>query len=205
MQKEHYREVFERFVPTMAVDYCLDLWWDHKFEFKITKGRQTKLGDYRFHPIKKAHVVSVNNNLNPFAFLITYIHEVAHLVVYNDHKNKVSPHGGEWKSAFKQLMLPMLRSEVFPDDVLRALARHMKNPKASSYSDPKLITALSHYDKDQSGVLLSQVPVSEEFIFNKRQFSKLELRRTRVVCKELKTGKKYLISQTAKVQLLKEV
>lgn len=201
MQKENYRQVFERFVPTKAVDYCLDLWWDYRFEFKITKGRQTKLGDYRFHPVKKTHVVSVNNNLNPFAFLITYIHEVAHLVVFNDHKNRVSPHGGEWKSAFKQLMLPMLRSDVFPDDILRVLARHMKNPKASSYSDPKLISALSSYDKDQNGILLSQVKTNEQFMFNKRQFTKLELRRTRVVCKEEKTGRKYLISQTAKVEL----
>lgn len=201
MQKENYRQVFERFVPIQAVDYCLDLWWDYRFEFKITKGRQTKLGDYRFHPVKKTHVVSVNNNLNPFAFLITYIHEVAHLVVYNDYKNRVSPHGGEWKSAFKQLMLPMLRSDVFPDDILRVLARHMKNPKASSYSDPKLISALSSYDKDQNGILLSQVKTNEQFIFNKRQFTKLELRRTRVVCKEEKTGRKYLISQTAKVEL----
>jgi hypothetical protein len=201
LQKENYRKVFERFVPTQAVDYCLDLWWDYRFEFKITKGRQTKLGDYRFHPVKKSHVVSVNNNLNPFAFLITYVHEVAHLVVYNDHKNRVSPHGGEWKANFKQLMLPMLRNDIFPDDVLRVLARHMKNPKASSYSDPKLIAALSRYDKDQNGVLLSQVKNNEQFIFNKRQFTKLELRRTRAVCKEEKSGRKYLISQTAKVQL----
>lgn len=201
MQKEDYRKVFERFVPTAAVSYCLDLWWDYRFEFKITKGRQTKLGDYRFHPVKKAHVVSVNNNLNPFAFLITYIHEVAHLVVYNEHKNRVSPHGGEWKSAFQQLMLPMLRDDVFPDDILRVLARHMKNPKASSYSDPRLIAVLSLYDKDQKGILLSEVKTNEQFIFNKRHFTKLELRRTRVVCKEEKTGKRYLISQTAKVRL----
>jgi len=201
LQKESYRNVFERFVPIHAVYYCLDLWWDYKFEFKITKGRQTKLGDYRFHPVKKVHVVSVNNNLNPFAFLITYIHEVAHLVVYNEHKHRVSPHGQEWKNAFKKLMLPMLRADVFPDDILRVLARHMKNPKASSYSDPKLIVTLNRYDKDQSGILLSQLNVNDQFIFNKRLFNKIELRRTRVLCEEIKTGKKYLISQTAKVKL----
>ena len=188
-------------MPTHAVGYCLDLWWHYKFEFKITKGRQTKLGDYRFHPTKKVHVVSVNNDLNPFAFLITYIHEVAHLVVYDQHKNGVAPHGQEWKNAFKQLMLPMLRNEVFPDDLLKVLARHMKHPKASSYSDPKLIAALGQYDKDQSSVHLSELNVNDQFIFNKRLFNKIELRRTRVVCEEVKTGKKYLISQMAKVKL----
>ena len=202
MQKEDYSSVFEKFVPSTAVDYCLDLWWHFRFEFKITKNRQSKLGDYRWHPEKQKHIITVNHNLNRYSFLLTYIHEIAHLVVFEEHKNRVDPHGKEWKKAFKKLMLPVLNDTVYPDDVLRPLARYMKNPKASSYSDPALIEALYQYDEGDEKPFLKDIPELSNFHFQKKNFKKLELRRTRYLCEELRSGRKYLISQSARVQPL---
>jgi hypothetical protein len=201
--KENYRATFAQFVPQGAVDYCLDLWWNHKFEFKITKERQTKLGDFRFHTQRNTPIITVNNNLNKYNFLITYIHEVAHYVVYQKHKHKVQAHGLEWKSKFRDLLLPLISTSIFPDDVLRPLARYIKNPKASSYSDPKLMLALQRYDTNQAeGHVLQSLKPTEKFIFNSREFELIEMRRTRVLCMETKTGKRYLISGIARVQKL---
>lgn len=201
LTKDKYRAVFEQFVPIPAVDYCLDLWWDKKFEFKITKGRQSKLGDYRYHPERKTHIISVNNNLNQYSFLITYLHEVAHLDVYNQYKNKVDPHGTEWRQAFIILMKPMLSSTVFPASVLMPLRKYMISPKASSYSDPHLIRALDEFDhQSQDETLLQNLKPGEQFDLNRRVFEKIEKRRTRVLCKEIGSGKRYLISVSAKVK-----
>ena len=191
-------------IPDAALLYCVELWKKYHFEFKITRKRITKAGDYRYNPSNKSHCISVNNNLNHYAFLITYIHEVAHRVVMNEFGRSVKPHGNEWKNCFRQLMLPLLNPNVFPDDVLRSLSGYMRSPKASSYSDIALTQCLRNYDNAQNGkskTLNSLLP-GQTFHFHKRQFEKEATKRTRVICKELKTGRKYLIPALAIVDLL---
>ena len=112
-------------------------------QLKIKKPRQTKLGDYRCPQNGKGHIISINNNLNPYAFLITLTHEIAHMMVWEKHQNKVLPHGSEWKEMFQKLMLNFL--PLFPQDVLTPLAKHLKNPKASSSQDVALGKFLEHF------------------------------------------------------------
>ncbi|MEL6557455.1 MAG: SprT-like domain-containing protein [Bacteroidota bacterium] len=199
LSKDKYYPVFQKFLPDRSAEYCYGLWKKHGFEFKIKRSRKTKLGDYRYDPRYKKHIISINNDLNPYAFLITYLHEVAHLLTYQKHKNRVAPHGTEWKNEFKQLTLPILTPEVFPDDVIRAFARYMKNPKASSCSDPQLLKALAPYDRVQ-GTFLSDLKANELFDFQGRIFQVLEKKRTRYVCLEKKSNKKYLISGHATIE-----
>lgn len=190
-------------MPEKAVDYCYSLWSELGFSFRITRKRQSKYGDYRYDYATKSHTISVNHDLNPYAFLITYIHEVAHLFTFEKHKRSVSPHGQEWKLEFKKLMLPMLREDIFPMEVLGPLARHMKNPKATSTSDKELFVALRKQDKNQSGLLLKEVEIGTRFLFNKKIYKKLEVRRTRSLCELTSNSRKYLISETAPVQVFK--
>ena len=196
------REVFERFVPEAAVTYCDKLYANLGFEFKIKKARMTKLGDYRFHPQTNRHTITVNNDLNPYAFLVTYLHEVAHLVAFKKFGRRISPHGNEWKTCFKEVSTPMLTEQVFPRSVLAALHRYFKNPKASSCSDPVLYQILKQFDGPTDAILLKNIQVGQLFLFNKRQFVKLEKKRTRSVCQEVTTKRKYLISEVAEVELL---
>lgn len=191
---------FEKHLPQSAVNYCYGLWTQLAFEFKITKERSSKLGDYRFDPLTGKHTISVNHNLNSYSFLITYVHEVAHLMTKNKYKNKVLPHGLQWKQEFKKLMLPMLNDKIFPDDILRVLARHMKNPKASSTSDSRLLTVLRKYDGETDLTFLSDVAPGTNFLFNKKVYKKLEKRRTRSLCIETNSNRKYLISETATIK-----
>ncbi|MGK7397870.1 MAG: SprT-like domain-containing protein [Candidatus Cyclobacteriaceae bacterium M3_2C_046] len=204
MKDNQHIDIFQKYLPGLAVSYCYELWIRYRFSFKITRKRNTKLGDYRFNPQTGTHLISVNHNLNPYAFLMTYIHEVAHLVTYLQEKKHWAPHGQEWKRNFRQLMTPLLIPEVFPAKLLTVLKKHMINPKASSYSDPQLILVFREFDQPAAlqpqQVCLAHIQSGEQFKFNQRWFAKEKLVRTRVLCREIKTGKKFLISQLALVE-----
>ena len=199
--RDRFQSIIQSHVPAQSINYCTDLWEKVYFNFKVTRHRTSKLGDYRYNKANKIHTITVNGNLNPYSFLITYIHEVAHLQVQLAFGNRVLPHGREWKAEFKKLMIPMMTPAVFPDDLLKGLARHMKNPKASSLTDHNLVKILREYDaKSNDGMVLAKIENGGQFIFSERHFKKIETRRTRALCLELKTGKKYLIAETAYIK-----
>jgi hypothetical protein len=127
-------------------------------------------------------------------FLVTYIHEVAHLYVFLKHGHRVDPHGDEWKNAFKHLMSPILKNSVFPHEILHLLCDHMANPKASSFADADLTKAFRFFDKNASQfACLSDLPEGSIFQFQHRYFKKGKLKRTRIVCSDIKTKRNYLI------------
>ena len=199
-----YLNVFERFVPEPAAAYCLKLYEYFGFEFKIKKSRQTKLGDYRYSPQTKKHTITINNDLNPYAFLVTYLHEVAHLVTFDEHGRKAAPHGTEWKNNFKRVAQPVLNQQVFPETVFIALQNYFKNPKAASCSDPVLYNILRQFDGPTDLIPLSQIKVGDIFDFQGKEFQKLEKKRTRSVCLEVKTNRRYLISEIARVKIVSD-
>lgn len=192
-------EIFKRFVPEAAVDYCARIIEYYGFEFKIKRTRQSKLGDYRYERSTGKHTISINNDLNPYSFLITYLHEVAHLVTQQEHGGKVAPHGKEWKNNFKRVLQPVLNDKVFPSNVLITIQNHLNSVKASSCADPILYRVLSQYDRDDDFAFLKDLEVNQTFQFKKEVYKKLETRRTRSVCLQLSTGRKYLIPDAAKV------
>lgn len=180
-------------------------WIDYyQCEFKISRDRATKLGDYR-HPFKGAgHKISVNNNLNAYAFLVTTVHEFAHLLTWNDHKNKVKPHGEEWKRNFKRMMQPFLEQQIFPVDVQQAIVSYLNNPSAASCTHLKLSRALKQYDQRSDAVSrLEELPLHSVFkIKDGRQFKKGERLRKRYRCVCLDNGNVYLFNPLAEVNLL---
>ncbi len=196
------REVFQKFVPEASVDYCVKLYQRLGFEFKIKKARQTKLGDYRFNPKTNRHTITINNDLNPYAFLVTYLHEVGHLIAFKKYGRRILPHGKEWKQSFKEVSEPMLTEEIFHSSVLNALKKYFRNPKASSCSDPVLYQILKQFDEPSDKILLKEISIGQSFQFNRKVFVKLERKRTRSVCQEIQSKRKYLISDLAEVELL---
>lgn len=197
------KEVFEKFIPATAVSYCNKLYEKLGFEFKVKKARQTKLGDYRYDPHSDRHTITINNDLNSFSFLVTYLHEVAHLIAFKQYGNRVAPHGKEWKHCFVEVAKPMLTEEVFDGRVLTALNRYFNNPKASSCSDPVLYNILKQFDGKET-MQLKDIPIGEVFSFNKRAFKKLEKKRTRSICLELESNRKYAIAEIAEVDIPSE-
>ncbi|AUD05260.1 SprT-like domain-containing protein [Spirosoma pollinicola] len=199
---------FTTYFPPGATTYCRELWQRYNFRFKVTKPRQTRLGDFRAFPDKQTQI-TVNANLNPYAFLITYVHEVAHAAVNQHYKKRVQPHGKAWQGAFQQLMQPLLTETIFPVAILRPLQQYMANPAATTYASPALMMALRQMDADsthtvgENKLLLSKVPEGHIFQFAKKTYVRGTLRRTRVVCKEVTTGRSYAILAHALVELVK--
>ncbi|MDF9795133.1 hypothetical protein OKW21_000396 [Catalinimonas alkaloidigena] len=197
-------QIMSRHVPEAAQAYCIDLWLQHPFSLHITPKRISKLGDYRYHKKKNTHIITLNATLNPYSFLITYLHEIAHLIAFQKYGFKIAPHGAAWKKSFQQLMEPMLHAHVFPQDVLRPLKKYMLNPKAASGSDHRLSLALQNYDQQDGSVPLSKIQPEQTFQFRDMVFVKETVRRTRALCRDLDSGKRYLVSEIARVQLIRE-
>lgn len=193
-------EVLARYMPAQAAP-IIARWIDYfQCEFKISKSRKTKLGDYR-HPFRQTgHQISVNNNLNSFAFLVTTVHEFAHLLTWNEHQTKVKPHGTEWKTNFKKMMSPFLEQHVFPEDLERAIATYLSNPSASSCTDLHLSRALKKYDQQTGHTRLEELSIHTVFsIKDGRSFRKGERLRKRYRCECLDNGQIYLFNPLAEV------
>ncbi len=201
---EQLRNIFESHIPTAAIPYCLELWQKTPFSFKVQKPRSSKLGDFRYRKDRKIQTITINSDLNPYQFLLTYIHEVAHLHTFEKFGSMLSPHGNEWKKEFQILIWPLLNNSVFPNDILIPLRNHMKNPAASSSRDLFLMKEMSKYDlKGQSvsdQIFLSDLMPGKDFILSGRIFKKGETKRTRVLCEEVNSGRKFLVSRLAKVK-----
>ena len=169
-------------------------------QFRISKSRSTKFGDYQSPHQLSPHKISINHDLNPYAFLVTTVHEFAHLKTYQHYKNKVKPHGSEWKANFKMLMHPFLKLNIFPESVLSAVVSYMDNPAASSCTDLNLYRALREFDKQSASVTVETLEAEKIFsLKNGRIFQKKEKVRKRYRCVELKTNKMYLFHPIAEV------
>jgi len=194
--------LFQKHLPKNAISYCVQLWEESPFYFFVKPPRNTKLGDFRYRKDRSIQTITLNSDLNPYQFLLTYIHEVAHLRAFDRFGTTHAPHGSEWKTLFKQLLEPLLVEPVFPRDLLVPLKLHMRNPSASSARDLFLMKEMSKYDSqlpEQAGFFLADIAPQSIFELAGRKFRKGETRRTRILCEELATGKKYLVSRLAKV------
>jgi hypothetical protein len=178
----------------------MNLFFQANVRFSIVKSRATKLGDFRAGLQGEKHKITVNGDLNKFSFLITSLHELAHLNTFNSFGRAVMPHGEEWKTAFKKLLLPIIDSKKLPQDIENALVNSLVNMKASSCTDHQLSRVLLKYDKKPQGmVILEELPVNSVFSLNGRDFVKGPLRRKRYVCQEVRSKRSYLVSSLAQV------
>ncbi len=188
------------FLPDLAIQPVLAMVQQHDVVVKVVPQRVTRHGDYRQLP-SGSHQITINANLNPYRFLLTLIHELAHLEAFKNYGLRIKPHGKEWKLVFRQLFLPFLRPEIFPQEVLPYLAHYFKNPKASSDSDADLSLALKSYDPENEKNYIFELPVGTQFkIHNGRVFTKGNKRVKRFECTENSTGRTYLFSPSAEVE-----
>ncbi|MGK4569367.1 SprT-like domain-containing protein [Flavobacterium sp. 3HN19-14] len=195
-------EVLAKYLPEHAVVTCFELIKANQVHLKIVNERQTRHGDYR-KGISGKHEITVNANLNKYRFLITLVHEIAHLVAFEKFGRNIKPHGAEWKYTFQRLMVPFIRPEIFPNQLLGLLAQHFKNPTASSDTDARLALALKQFDEKDDVTYVFQVPDGGYFrIKNGRIFQKKGIRVKRHECLEVKTGRLFLFNPNAEVEIL---
>lgn len=188
------KEILAKYIPENSINQTMDWIIKNNINLKIAKKRNTKLGDYRPPNSRNPnHRISINHNLNKYAFLITFVHELAHLLVWNKHKNNVAPHGIEWKMEYRILMEPLLNETIFPDELIGALNKSIINSKASSGSDIQLSRILKKHDQQTEGCSLEELPINTIFQTEKGiRFIKGEKRRTRYLCLNVHNKKQYL-------------
>lgn len=197
-------KILSTYIPADAAP-LIGRWIDYfRCEFKVSRNRNTKFGDYRPPHNGKGHRISVNYDLNPYAFLVTTVHEFAHLHTWNEHKHKAKPHGAEWKANFKKMMQPFFKMDIFPADVKHAIASYLDNPAASSCSDLTLYRSLRMYDtRPDSITTVEKLPLKAVFkLKDGRVFKKEDKLRKRFKCIEIESNRVYLFSPVAEVEHL---
>jgi SprT protein len=203
MPKQEYPlEYLQHYLPMGAAPPVLQLLQQYKVHLTITKERKTVLGDYRHAVDTVTHRISVNGNLNKYSFLITLIHELAHLVTFLNYGNRVAAHGKEWKHDYKVLLLQFMGLNIFPQDIVAALKASLHNLPASSCADEDLMRVLRNHDRRQSDMLLvEELPDGALFALDDGSvFKKGKRLRKRFQCVEVKTGKLYLFSPVYEVK-----
>jgi SprT protein len=180
--------------------------WFEKYVIKltITKARKSILGNYLHpHTGHPHHAITINGNQNKYSFLVTLVHELAHLEAFVRYKNNIAPHGREWQAIYRDLMNGYLGKNIFPEPLERVLTQSLQKVKAGSCSDPVLHKALSAYDEEliEGLKFLDELPLNSYFVTKEgRVFQSLEKRRTRFLCKDIASARNYYISGVLKVK-----
>ena len=201
-KKEAPLEYLNQFIPEGAAQLVMNYLHQYKVHLTVTRERKTVLGDYRNAIDGKNHRISVNGNLNKYAFLITLIHELAHLLTFMKYGNRVKAHGKEWKHIYATMLDDFLKLNIFPNDIITAFKETIHDLPASSCADEGLTRILKNYDKKSNGLLLVE-QIHEGGIFetnDKRIFRKGKKLRKRFECVEIATKRVYLFSPLYEVK-----
>lgn len=192
---------FSNICPDKKSTAIIQSWIDElDVTVEIKKPRSSKLGDFKVK--ENRFFVSINNNLNPYSFLITLTHELAHAFVYKRYQNKVAPHGREWQLIFKSMLLNFMSPDYFPQDILQVLSLYIKKPKASTLTDVDLSRVLKTYNKEKSLCVL-EIKEGNKFRINSgRIFIKGPKLRKRFKCIEEQTNKIYLFHPLTEISFV---
>ncbi|HEY1872726.1 MAG TPA: SprT-like domain-containing protein, partial [Chitinophagaceae bacterium] len=116
-KKEAPIDHLQKFLPAGTYDAVLQYLQFYRVHLTVARERKSILGDYRHRTHFSNHRISVNGNLNNFSFLITLLHELAHLLTFEQFGNKVLSHGREWKAVYRKLLEQFVQNKIFPADI----------------------------------------------------------------------------------------
>ena len=201
---EHPLQALDKYLPPNTFLPVAAYLQKYKVHLTVSRERKTILGNYRNAYNNHSHRISVNGNLNTYSFLITLLHELAHLLTYEQYRNKVQPHGREWKTLYGQLLAQFIENKVFPADIENELVATLHNPGASSCSEEGLVRILRNYDpKKDNLTMIEAVAVSSLFkLKDGRVFKKGERLRKRYKCEEIATKRFFLFSPVYEVEVV---
>ncbi len=203
-KKESPLQQLSAYLPEGSFEGVAKYLTEFKVHLTITRERKSILGDYRNRLHNKNHRISVNGNLNKYSFLITLLHELGHMVAYEKYSTRIQPHGTEWKKEFGQILAGFISKKIFPGDIERELIKSLKNPAASSCAEDALLRILRKYDTNKPGIyMIEDLPSNSIFkVKGGKTFTKGNKVRKRFMCKENLTGKLFLFSPVAEVELV---
>ncbi|MBD0350682.1 MAG: SprT-like domain-containing protein [Flavisolibacter sp.] len=203
-KKEAPIDLLKNYLPPATFEPVLHYLQQYRVHLTIARERKSILGNYRHRTGSANHRISVNGNLNKYSFLITLLHELAHLLAFEQYGNRIASHGREWKAIFGQLLHQFLQQHTFPDDIKNALSESLHNPAATTCADAALQKVLKRYDERTNHlVFIENIPSGALFrTHDGKLFRKGEQLRKRFRCVEVQTGKIYLFSPVYEAKLV---
>ena len=202
---EHPMQALAAFLPEGSFEQVIDYIHHYKVHLTVTKQRKSVLGDYRHAGRGSNHRISINGNLNKYEFLITLLHELAHLLTFEQYGNRVEAHGKEWKTQYSRLLVTFVEHRLFPPDIEKALERSIMNPAATANGETELLMVLRRYNpvQKEGHVHVADLPEGAMFqMDNGKLFRKGPKRRKRYECIEIKTGLHYSVSPVTEVKII---
>ncbi|KAA9037279.1 hypothetical protein FW778_17795 [Ginsengibacter hankyongi] len=205
-KKESPLHQLNTYLPEGSFDDVVSYLHEYKVHLTVTRERKSVLGDYRNSHFNKNHRISVNGNLNKYSFLITLLHELGHLLAFEKHGNRIPPHGAQWKNEFGKILARFITKKIFPPDIEAELLQSLQNPSASSCAEDGLLRILKRYDADKPGFFfVEELSLNSLFkVKGGKTFKKGNKVRKRYVCQDVATGRLFLFSPVAEVELVKD-
>ena len=189
--------LLEKYLPENCLPYLKKWFGDYVIHIKITRGRNSKLGDYR-KMVDKSHQITINSTLQPPLFFFVLTHELAHLLAFENYGHRISPHGAEWKNTFRIMLLESFA--VYDEDLKPIILKFSKSPKANFMSSPDLVRYFHIEDYEDESSYIEDLEIKDQFIYRKQIYIIDEKRKKNYLCIQLDTGKKYIFKPLARVE-----
>ena len=117
--------------------------------------------------VDKNRRISINGNLNKYSFLITLLHELAHLLAHEKYGNRIQAHGKQWKEEYSKILSEFIPKKIFPADIEKSLLVSLNNPAATTCAEPHLMRTLKKYDVKKEGYyFVEELPAGSLFKVN---------------------------------------
>ncbi len=189
--------VLEKYLPNDTLPYLKKWFADYSIHIKITRGRNSKLGDYRKMP-DKSHQITINSTLQPPLFFFVLTHELAHLLAFENFGNRISAHGLEWKDTFRTMLLESV--SIYDDDLKSIILKFSKSPKANFMSSPDLVRYFHIEEYEDESSYIEDLEITNQFTYKNEIYIIEQKRKKNYLCMQLKTGKKYIFKPLARVE-----
>lgn len=187
----------EKYLPQNTLQY-LKMWFsDYYIHIKITRNRNSKLGDYRKLP-DHSHEITINSTLTPQLFFFVLTHELAHLIAFEKYGRRISPHGNEWKETFRNMLLESL--EVYDEALKDIIVKFSKSPKANFMASPDLVKYFHIETQDDTLQFIEELQKGDFFIYRNEKYLLEGLIKKNYLCKNLATGRKYSFKPLARIE-----
>ena len=168
---------------------------EQQVDVRLSKPRQTKLGDFRPPYKKLPGRISVNSNLHPVEFLLTLAHELAHAENWQQNGRRAKPHGREWKAAFRNKLAQIIDAGILDEKFERAIENCFFRSEKMATSSCSELRLLYDMEKEGPGIVrLVDIPEGSRFkTTNGKIFIKGKKMRTRYRCREARTMRIYTV------------
>ena len=180
-----------KFLDKGFQEHILNIKRREGFTLVLSNPRKSKLGDYRFNYKLKSHHITINIDLEPIYFMVTYLHEVAHKMCWDQFKRKAKPHGQEWKHIFVSLLWNFKTQVKLSHSDNEIILNFISNPQAR----------FQKFNNSDTDLRVSNLKPGSIFeLDDGKTFQLIKKRRTRFLCLNTINKQQYTILATTVIK-----